>query len=92
MNGAGPLCPEGRKKLTRHFINLLILGCFIIFVVGYANIAVTPVSYTHLVTNNTPDLPCLFSVTGENIRTFCASAIVISPIIQYNTDKYNIIL
>ena len=39
--------PRELKRLT-NFVNVLILGCFIIFSVAYANIVVTPVSYTHL--------------------------------------------
>lgn len=32
-----------------------------------------------LVTDKIPDIPCFRSLTGENIRTLCASAIRTSP-------------
>lgn len=32
-----------------------------------------------LVTDRTPDIPCFKSLTGENMRTLCASAIRTSP-------------
>jgi len=60
------------------YLNICSLIKLIIVTSPFESSLVIKVSLK-LVTDKTPEMPCFKSLTGENIRTLCASAIRTSP-------------